>query len=112
MLTIGNHPLAPQGYEICSNMIRVKEGQRLRIMIQSLDPNCLGKVTSDSIEMILSNQCTPLVQKKLCDDIAPKPFTLMSNASNELLIRFESQTYGERFGYNMTIEKGIICPLK
>ena len=112
MLTIGNHPLSPPRYDICSNTIRVKEGQRLRIMIQSLDPNCLGKVTSDWIRMILSNQSTPLIRKKLCDEIAPKPFTLMSNASRELLIRFKSQTYGERFGYNLTIEKGITSPLK
>ena len=46
------------------------------------------------------------VKKKLCEEeIALKPLT---STSNELLIRFDSQTYEERMGYNMTIEKGII----
>ena len=78
----------------------------MRVRIESLDQNCLGKVSSDSIEILDPYQSTPLIRKKLCEDeIALKPLT---STSNELLIRFDSQTYEERMGYNMTIEKGII----
>ena len=80
----------------------------MQITIQTLDPNCLGKETSDWIEMRGSNESVPSIRKKLCKEVALKPFT---SVSNELLIRFESQTYNVKIRYNMTIEIGIICPL-
>ena len=94
--------------EFCSNLIKAKEGQRLQIRIQTLDPNCLGKETSDWIIIRGSSERIPSIRKKLCKEVALKPFT---SVSNELLIRFESQTYDVKIRYNMTIEIGIICRL-
>ena len=108
VLIIGNYPLIYPRYELCSNIVRVKEGQLLRVRIESLDQNCLGKVSRDSIEILDPYLSTPLMRKKLCEEeIALKPLT---STSNELLIRFDSQTYEDRMGYNMTIEKGMLYP--
>ena len=108
VLTLGNYPLTRPKYELCSNMIRIKEDQRLRVTIQSLNPNCFGKISSDWIEIHDYNQNRSLIRKRLCEEAALKPFTSMSN---ELFIRFDSQTYGVRTGYTMTIERGMFYPL-
>ena len=108
MLTVGTHPLNHAGYELCANIIRIKDAHRLRLTIQSLDPDCLTKSSSDWLEILDgNNERSPLIRNRLCDDLALKPFT---SKSNELFIRFESHTYGARSGYNITITKGIIHP--
>ena len=98
--------------ESCSNIIRIPDNQRLRLTVHSLDSNCLGSYSQYSYDWLEIhdgiNQGKPLIRKRLCDEFAMKPFT---SISNELLVRFESETYGERIGYNITIEKGIMLQL-
>ena len=105
VLTIGNYPLTPPRYELCSNIIRISDDHRLRVTIENLDPNCFRKYSSDWLEMFGSNLSTPLFRKRLCEETTLKPLT---SISNELLIRFESHTHGSRKGFKLTIEKGII----
>ena len=108
VLTVGTSPLTHPRFELCANIIRIEDAQRLRLTIQSLDPDCLTKPSSDWLEILDgNNERSPLIRNRLCDDLALKPFT---SKSNELLIRFESHTYGARSGYNITIKKGIIHP--
>ena len=111
-LTIGSHRMSQSRSESCSNIIRIPDNQRLRLTVHSLDSNCLGSYSQYSYDWLEIhdgiNQGKPLIRKRLCDEFAMKPFT---SISNELLVRFESETYGERIGYNITIEKGIMLQL-
>ena len=81
----------------------MNDEHRLRVTIQSLDPNCVGKYRSDWIEVFDSSHSTRFLRKKLCHESALKPFT---SISNELFIRFESHTYST-MGYKLKIHKGI-----
>ena len=105
-LTIGTHRLTQTRYERCSSMVRGTNNEKLRLNVQSLDINCLKTYSYDWLEIFEgTNASQPLIRKRLCEENALKPFT---STSNELFIRFESEVYGDRMGYNITIEKGIM----